>query len=210
MSRAEHLLQFAVRFARMNIDQLRSGDVLNLQEDIWHFLFPTGNLEDSSAFPEQAPDEISVDDIKMLQHEVKDILNIVVDREERASYLPGPGPGPDPVLLFFSPQLSVKTGLAVFPAHASDHVAPIFSGPIRDAVLMQLLIALMQISSLDTLRRCPECQNIFYRVRHQRFCSPTCRNRANTRHFREVHNREQLDRQADQRMEQKHRTATTV
>jgi endogenous inhibitor of DNA gyrase (YacG/DUF329 family) len=36
------------------------------------------------------------------------------------------------------------------------------------------------------VRRCPECQTVFYRVRKQQYCSRRCTNRANMRQWRQT------------------------
>jgi hypothetical protein len=188
MTRAEHLLQFAVRFAQTNLDRLRAGDWLNLKEDLGHFLLPPiegdGNFRRMQAFPHERPEALSAEDIRALQLDLTEVLGCVAElNDQRPDH---PTDEPVPCLLGFRPRLSLIPGLVVVPDRRAAHVTPFFIGPSQDAILMQVIWALTQVP-LDTVRRCPECGTIFYRVRHQRFCSSTCRNRVNTRHFREVH-----------------------
>jgi hypothetical protein len=189
MTRAEDLLQFAVRFTQTNLDRLRAGDWLNLKEDLGHFLLPPlegdGDFRRMQAFPHEHPKALSAEDIRALQRDLTEVLVYVADLAEHWS---DPTREPVPCLLGFRPRLSLIPGLAVVPGRAAAHITPFFIGPSQDAILMQVIWALTQ-APLDTVRRCPECGTIFYRVRHQRFCSATCRNRVNTRHFREVRQR---------------------
>jgi hypothetical protein len=188
MQTAEERLKFAVRFIQMDITHLRAGDRLNLNEDLLTFLFPdtatdpfAGALEDSAAFPHNDPSQLSANDLVTLQREVLEVLLGVVKLRERPKR---DEPASALVFLNLNSQLQVTPGLAVHSRHGDTRVSTFFVGPFRDAFLMQLIMSLIQLP-LDTLRACPECGTIFYRVRKQRYCSRRCTNRANMRAWRQ-------------------------
>jgi hypothetical protein len=189
MQNAEERLKFAIQFIQMDIPHLRDGDRLNLNEDLLTFLFPdtatepfAGDLADSAAFPHDDPNQLSVNDLVTLQREVLEVLRGLVKLRERPTR---DEPEPLSALVLLNSQLQVTPGLAVFPRHGDTRVSTFFVGPFRDAFLMQLMTTLIQLP-LDTVRRCPECEAIFYRIRKQRYCSRTCTNRANMREWRKT------------------------
>jgi hypothetical protein len=59
------------------------------------------------------------------------------------------------------------------------------NGSIPDCALLLLLDMLK--GDTQQIRRCPECQNIFYRHRKQIFCSTQCMNRVMAKRFKAKH-----------------------
>jgi hypothetical protein len=57
-------------------------------------------------------------------------------------------------------------------------------GPTRDMVLITLL-SLLDPEHLDRIRKCPECNSIFYRIAKQQYCGRRCTNTANMRNYRQ-------------------------
>jgi hypothetical protein len=183
MQTAEERVRFAIQFIQLDFDRLRAGDWLNLREDLKSFLFPEGLFSGFQIFPEDMPEEHSVDAIQVLRHDVRELLEaVVMCGEDRTNGEDEDEPVPR--LAFPSPQLSVRPGFLLFPEQRPEHLILIWNGPFRDAFLMQLIMSVTQLP-LDTLRRCPECGTIFYRVRKQQYCSRPCVHRANMRTWRQ-------------------------
>lgn len=183
MQTAEERVKFAVQFIQMDLDRLRAGDWLNLQEDLKSFLFPEGVRRGWQIYPKDLPEEHSVDAIHVLRRDVEEILEVVVMFREKSTNEENED-GPVPKLAFLSPQLSIRPALLLFPEQRPERLIILWDGLFRDAFLMQLIMSLMQLP-LDTLRRCLECKKIFYRVRKQQYCTRPCVHRANMRAWRQ-------------------------
>jgi hypothetical protein len=186
---AEERVKFAIEFMQLDLERMRTGDWLNLQEDLQNFLFPEGIRCGFHIIPEDLLKEHSVDAIQVLRRDVEEILNLVAMFTEKSPNEENEGnkndeDGPVPELGFLSPQLSVRPVLILFPDQRPEHPIVFWLGNFHDTFLMQLITSLAQLP-LDTLRRCPECGTIFYRVRKQQYCSRPCVHRANIRTWRQ-------------------------
>jgi hypothetical protein len=184
MQTAEERVKFAIQFIQLDFDRLRPGDWLNLREDLMNFLFPEGALAQMHIYPPDLPEEHSVAAIQLLRQDVTAILDAVVMCGE--DFPPDKyEDGPVPRLVSPSPQLSVRPTFVLFPEQRPGQLILTWLGPFRDAFLMQLITSLIQLP-LDTLRRCPECGMIFFRVRKQEYCKRQCVHRANIRKWRQT------------------------
>jgi hypothetical protein len=168
-------LQFAIRFAQMDLETLRPGDWLNLRDDLAVFLgYALGIYEreqkgelDTSDLQGTLPQAFTEADFRSLQADVKQVLQSLVHRgmvnlepkEISAAYS-----------LFNSPNGSFR----VLRARGTTH----------DMFLLRLFFLLNQ-QPLDCIRRCPECSTIFYRIKKQQYCSRACTNKANVRNWRQ-------------------------
>ena len=192
MQTAEERVKFAIQFMQMDLDRLRPGDWLNLREDLGNFLFPEGALAQMHIYPPDLPEEHSVDAIQLLRQDVTAILDAIVMCGE--DYPPDEyEDGPVPRLVSPSPQLSVSPMFILFPEQRPGQLILTWLGPFRDAFLMQLIMSLTQLP-LDTLRRCPECGTIFFRVRKQEYCKRQCVHRANIRKWRQTEGGKKYER----------------
>jgi hypothetical protein len=207
MSTIDDQLEFAIRFARMDLDHLSRGDWLNLCDAVKGFIYGAHDRAreigfipwpDVNDFSDPSPERF-----RALQADVRKVLfGNLVARKDYEQYQRGEGVERHAPL-----DLPEVSGVRYYlfwgtekPSGGSYINA---SGPSRDMFLLKLMFLLAH--DISRVRHCAECHQIFYRVRHQRFCSPACRNRANTRHFRKVHGREPLastDTQSDQHGEQ--------
>jgi len=193
----EDRLRFAVRFAQMDLDTLRPGDWLNLREDFLGFLMmpmhvrhvqpyspklvtsivsleaspeifqPLISLGMLGIIPEECPsaEAFSEDDFRALQADVRDWFGALTHPESPSEkWLPPAKP---------------MQGRVVPTNRALQVLAP-----VRDLFLWHLLLLVLQ-EPLDRIRRCPECETIFYRVKKQAYCSRTCGNRVTQRRWRE-------------------------
>jgi hypothetical protein len=193
MQTAEERVKFAIQFMQLDFDRLRAGDWLNLREDLKNFLFPEGVLRGFHFFSEDLPEDHSVDAIQVLRHDVREILNAVVMCGEDSTHKEDEDE-PVPRIVFPSPQLSVRPGFIQFPEQRSGHLILTWNGAFRDTFLMQLIMSLSQLP-VNTLRRCPECETIFYRVRKQQYCSRPCVHRANMRTWRQSNAGKEYERE---------------
>jgi len=173
---ASERLQFAIRFAQMDLEALRPGDWLNLRDDLEVFLGckrgqrrPLAAKGEILATPlaRPLPSELSEDDFRALQGEVKAILQSLVH---------------EGFLSALKTELHGHFALARF--STGDFSVLTVHGATRDMCLLTLLYLLNQ-APLGRIRRCPECGTIFYRIQKQQYCSRSCTNRANVRTWRQ-------------------------
>jgi hypothetical protein len=169
-------LQLAIAFSRMNLDRLRPGDWLNLQYDLKTFLgcnperqyrFPSAGGIIATPLAHPLPDEFSEDDFRSLQTHARSML-----QDATQEILPiGPG-------------IEMRGGYMSW-LRASEgkwgHI--IAQGPTHDMFLLTLMFLLNQEPS-GRLKRCPECKAVFYRIKKQRYCSPTCTNKTTMSRWR--------------------------
>jgi hypothetical protein len=201
MQTAKERLEFAIRFAQGDLDQLRPGDWLNLRDDLEAFLgkhlldqhlsqedpaAPLAALEDVVGTPTEAPypEEYGVDNFRVLQQETKCTLSRMLDKREGV-HVPS-----SPVLI------SVRCDLLNFgyvPSLAGRNMLEV-SGTTQDTFLMVLYVLLSR-EPTDRILRCPECPTIFYRVRKQQYCSRPCVHRAAARKWRRTEKGQQYERQ---------------
>jgi hypothetical protein len=191
----EDRLQFAVRFAQMNLDTLRAGDRLNLREDFLGFLNlrpnhghsnggvvalqtegstrelyqPLMSLGFVGVVEGPTPDTLSEDDFLALQRDVQRDVWTVLDTLTHAVR---PGETSNPPFVGRCPEVRVmQNGWYA-------------KGTSRQVFVEQLLYLLGQEPS-DRILRCPECETLFYRVQKQAYCSRRCGNRVTQRRWRE-------------------------
>jgi hypothetical protein len=171
---AEERLQFVVHFAGMDLNRLRAGDWLNLREDLAAFL-----ASDLVLAVDTPPQEYSADDFRALQQEVQQLLRgLVSKREPSGSHWPLS----TYTELFDLP--GIKYGLTPLDTLGSPgRNMPRVKGPTRE-VFVYVLFQLLWQEGTERILQCPECQTIFYRNRHQLYCTRRCVNRANQRSWR--------------------------
>lgn len=172
---AQDQLRFAVRFAQLDLDRLRPGDWLNLRDELADFLHGTRptlaggivTMVTESPFPQKYPDE----NFRELQKEVRGLLAGLVGTRERGGEIP---------------QMPIRAEFALLPTDdlgvPGRCVLQVMSS-VRDVFLLTLMHLITQ-GNTSPVRRCPECQTFFYRIRRQRYCSRRCVNRANKRAWR--------------------------
>ena len=224
MPRPDRRLQFAIQFARTDLEALRPGDWLNLQNDFGDFLHLSESHKRAHAaalsgrmgfvaWPFKPPKlkdffEHPRERFLALQTDVKKVLNgIAVMREDYEACLRGEPPNRSRYPLAL-PEIRATYWLFWDTKKPSGPSLLHAEGSAHDMFLLTLMFLLAQDAS--RVRRCVECGGIFYRVRHQRFCSPTCRNRTNTRHFREIHGKQAVGSQAARpKLKRRRRDATS-
>jgi len=174
MTRQERI-QFAVRFARMNLSLNRPGDWLNLRDDLKRFLAldqPVGGSDTCFLKFHIFEKEITSAAESKLQKIQEDVMFMLLC----FSKVPVDG---EPVYMSFS----IHSVLGVTrkkddagKLYSSGHV----SAPLGDSVLL-LLFHLCLSSPYSGVEICPECRNLFYRKGKMKFCGRTCTNRAMTK-----------------------------
>jgi hypothetical protein len=182
-------MEFALDFARRDLSTLRTGDWLNLREDCLAFLgvFPTVvtqrplggmfTMPDKASWPHEWTDE----DFQALQGDTRHILD---------GWVGPPHPGEpwtaSPYDLRARYTVMPRTPIRRKTKHpkSSWESFLIVSGDGKALFRLTLLHLLAQAST-GAVRRCPECQAIFYRVGKQIFCTRPCSNRANVRTWRQ-------------------------
>jgi hypothetical protein len=189
MRTARDRLEFALRFAQLDLGTLREGDRLNLRDDLEAFLgwgdkAAPGTLADRGgivAFPLLPPLPKDLPDaaMKALQAEVRSLLGGVADYHTNARATPeGPLTGS-----FHPFPVNVRYSVVPLPrAKVSGAILQV-KGATRDCTLL-VLIHLLTRENTAMIRRCPEDQRLFYRVRRQVYCSRSCVNRVNKRAWR--------------------------
>ena len=177
---ADDRLHFLVRFALMDLDVLRPGDWLNLQDDVIRFLQGSDRLSSDGLIPrkfgivvEPPPTlEAFQGTMRALQPTIHHIL--------------------DTVAVDLTPQgaLDVNCFLrdGAVPVPPGDFVfCPGFRG-VRgtlEHMLLRHAQDLIMDSPIQKVAHCRECKAIFFRVKQQVHCSRACTNRVSKRRFRE-------------------------
>ena len=195
-------LPFAIRFANLELEALRRGDWFNLLDDVIDFVgFRTGRTLDearqqarrvgvtpwpvSGSFSEK----VNQGTIQALQADVRQMLNGMMDLQEDFDAKQR-GQRPEREARPQIPEIHVRYCLYWQRDHDED--ASLFhDGSLRDLFLSTLVFLLAR--DVAHVRRCPECQTIFYRVRKQRYCTRTCTNRANMREWRQTAKGKELE-----------------
>jgi hypothetical protein len=185
MEPTEERIRFAVRFAQLDPDELRPGDWMNLREELaaflgvraagGHWLPDLGGLYGFYAIPSRPPrpSEMSEQAIRALQGEVRALLAGIADSH-----------GPQDGTRQTQAPIPVTVTYTTMPLAGARRAQPVVQGSTRDLVL-HTLIQLIVKEDVSAIRRCPEDERLFYRVRRQAYCSRTCVNRANKRTWRE-------------------------
>jgi len=195
----EERLEFAGKFATMDLATLRRGDWLNLRDDLTHFIGasmtsltgPTAlaDLEDRTVptmirgLSEKGraatmiyadpftQGKVSEDAIRKIQSETWRILKSV-------SHVIGT----DTEKTFQLPNIRLTVELT--PSRTPLGMVLLGGGLHRDVFLFSLLF-LLATQSVNRLLTCPECSRIFFRKRRQKYCSRDCTNRVSVRRWRE-------------------------
>jgi hypothetical protein len=179
--------QFVLHFAQLDLDALRPSGWLKLREDLAWFLTGSvagrvyyagdtplpGDIE-IRPFEPPSPLEYPEEAFRALQHEIIPLVQSMVGAAH-----PGMGAGPR---LPFQAVLCAPSLDGLIP-ETGQHLL-IVEGSTRDAFILRVF-ALMVRDSTTRLRRCPECNVIFYRMGKQQYCSRPCVNRATVRTWRE-------------------------
>jgi hypothetical protein len=187
-------LPFAIRFANLEVEELRRGDWYNLFDDVIDFVgFRTGRTLDEARLQARRVSvspwpvsgnfsfKMNEDTIRTLHADVRQMLNGIMDMRENFDAQER-GQRPEREARPQVPEIHIKYWLYW---RDQDEEATLFhDGSLRDLFLSTLVFLLAR--DIAHLRRCPECQTIFYRVRKQRYCTRTCTNRANMRAFRQT------------------------
>jgi hypothetical protein len=195
-------LPFAIRFANLELEELRRGDWFNLFDDVRDFLgFRTGRTLDEasqqarrvgvSPWPVSGSftAKLNPDMIRTLQADVRQMLNGLMDLQEDLDAKQR-GPQPEREARPQVPEIHVRYWL--YWQRDQDEDAALFQdGSLRDLFLSTLVFLLAQ--DVAHVRRCPECQTIFYRVRKQQYCTRRCTNRANMREWRQTAKGKELE-----------------
>jgi len=195
---ARERVEFAIRFAQMDLDTLRPGDWLNLRDDFALFLVckagqrrPLAQRGEIMTMPlaHPLPSEFSEDDFRALQMEVRVIVQSLVHEG-----------------LLSAPMTEIHGYFFLFRPSTGDWSVLTAQGATRDMCLVTLLFLLNQ-ESLDRIRRCPECGTIFYRIQKQQYCSRSCTNRANVRTWRQ---REEVKSQEQEKAHERYKAKRTA
>jgi hypothetical protein len=185
MKTARDRLEFAIRFAQLDLDRLRPGDPLNLRDDLesFHGYGPSApgstidELGGIMGFPlgHPLPAEFAVEDFKKLQAEMRSILGSLAEAQGALTEAQGAS-----VALGAFSTFPVSVRYAAVPFRGASMLSA--QGPTRDMTLLRLFHLIAREDSMP-FRKCPdpECGRIFYRVRRQLYCSKKCVNRMNKR-----------------------------
>jgi hypothetical protein len=188
-------LPFAIRFANLDLEELRRGDWFNLFDDVIDFVgFRTGRTLDEarrqarrvgvSSWPVSGSfsEKMNQGTIRALQAELRQMLNGLMDLQED---LDGKqrGQWPEREAPPQIPEIHIRYWLN-WQRDQDEDAALFHDGSLRDLFLSTLVFLLAR--DVAHVRRCPECKTIFYRVRKQRYCNRTCTNRANMRDWRQT------------------------
>jgi hypothetical protein len=157
-------LEFAIRFAQMDLSKLRRGDWLNLNDDLLNFIAPP-NTPPFKKAGEVLAKENGTD----LQKEILHVLNELTRLRDEGEFS------------FESVDASAEWPLQIgfmITAHQPGSVNILPIGETRDLVLMRLFSLFAQ-EAIDKILRCEasDCNRIFYKKRKQRYCSPRCQTR---------------------------------
>ncbi len=196
MEYANERLHWLLRFSALDLDHLRQGDWLNLQEDVLEFL----------AWPTARASEVTVEGVVTVQAEVKQALlalahtlnspiphplptrpGSVGKRPLRRPHPPtmdvmilGEGQEAAPVLSF-----QTKAARTVYGVLTKNGLQLRLLADFQEEFLLAVMNVLAHVD-IDYIRRCPACERIFYAAHgRQLFCSPQCASRAGTQRFRD-------------------------
>ena len=196
-------LQFVVRFVQMDLATLQPGEWGDLRHDLYTFFWgkpgeelPRFSLGHVMITPLglPPPQDFPEGNFRDLQAETRYILYGMLGlRDWRASSDPGHfRQKPGPIVAQYGLLPLDTSGI---PGRNILHA----TGATRDMFLLALFF-LLGHEPTERILRCPECSTIFYRIRKQQYCSRTCTNRANVRHWRQgEHGQQQEAEHARQR-----------
>jgi hypothetical protein len=181
MTTARHRFQFVVKFAALDLSTLRSGDWLDLQDELNDFFLPQhADLRPGGVhlWPD-APRTYGMtpEDFRDLQAETRDVLAQVIASRDSGHEMPHK--------LLPSLRLTVPHAPAWESAAPGRHIWSA-QGSARDVFFFGLY-ALLVSSNTATLARCPQCDNVFLKKSNQLYCSRSCKNKLVSQHYRERH-----------------------
>jgi hypothetical protein len=175
-------LKFAIHFAAMDLDNMRPGDWLNLKDDLASFLDckrrPRVYVHTKGAVlvnpsEQPLPGEYTDEDFRALQQDTNLLLQSLV-------WDGG----------FTAGMLDIHAYVGIVPLPETTDYVHCVQGATRDVFLLYLWL-LIREEGIDRIRRCPECNKMFYRVAKQQYCTRACTNRANVRTWRQREEAEQ-------------------
>lgn len=192
MKTAADRLRFAIGFVNTDLNSLRPGDWLNLRDDLSIFL--SGKTGEPSAMAERGglvatpfkkplPQDYTEEDFRVLQDSFKSIFDNLSATEIHPIHIEG-----DFYLMSFKPLPRND------PRYYNVNLLHV-SGPTKDMALL-VLMGLLSNEPGDRVLRCPECNNYFYRIKKQTYCSRACVNRATVREWRKTQEGKQKESEA--------------
>lgn len=184
-------LDFVARFAEMKLEKLDAKGWTDLRDEVAAFTSLDRfqkldqGLSGTQAFDRRSgkpPKEI-YDTFVPLQAQVRDVLYSVVDmRDLLAEKQTQKEVASVPI-----PAIPISARYFLRPSNPpfTDRNELCILGSERDIFLFTLL-DLLASEPTNRLKRCPECQKMFVRVRKQLYCSRKCVNRVNARTWRQT------------------------
>jgi hypothetical protein len=172
---AARWLRRMVDFANADLGTMRAGDVLNLREDLDHFVLLGPGGVGGVAWP--APSQLSDEELAALQEKTRALLATVLSDADSAQVT-----APGVATASASPIRIGEMTWHLIPA------SPLDGGPRRrlqtsgapaDVFQLQLLLVIGQYGT-DRIKRCPrpECGRLFWKFGRRRYCSRQCTNAA--------------------------------
>jgi len=159
-------LAFVVHFVQLDLDRLRPGDRLNLEDDLARFLEPDAQGPGLYAVAVGVPG-IATGELSALQATMRAIVTSYLELREGR-----------------------RRAADLYEIHLRKMITPqgtpggpprvVATGEVRD-VALEVLFSVLASVEADRLRRCPECGTIFLRMRKQLYCTRKCVNKANKR-----------------------------
>lgn len=199
MLNAQEQMQFVIRFAGMDLDRLRPGDWLNLQDDFLRYLSGQQGKGSPGLGPvyfstfEHLPSEpLTEEAIRQLQGEVKAILHNVIELRELT-----PAPAVDDMKAFTAEGMPGSRTVKVHqtPLQIRCRLSPLDSiglkgrthlgvnGPAQDVFLLSIFL-LFAYERTGRIGRCPTCHVLFLPVKKQVYCSKRCQMRVYMQQYR--------------------------
>lgn len=202
-----HLLmaELGVRFAQLDLDQLREGDWLNLKEELWEFFQdcpflikdPTGSKpmrwpSDSSSL-KPAKDKEKNSNLKAIEE--KTVKEIQKSLQHQLHRLTLPIAYEHVTLKIQSARISLSTkidgGFETYAVDPSSHFNQFLytKNPRQAGIIAMGQHLVLSGLTLDQIRHCPKCSRIFLIKRKPRkdrtyFCSLKCSRLAATHRYR--------------------------
>ena len=172
------VLQFLVGFVQMDLESLRPGDFLNLQDDFRKFMDSSAGRGDVLVSVEGLKFEgYSQAEFRDLQKAAKPLL--LQSATEPDEVWRDEEPWRTLGRIGFIP-VSVKFHVI---RHPGDFALFAVAGKLRDLFLIKVVFLLSR-SPIKPILECPECGKIFYRTdKRQKFCQRRCSNLAGAKRY---------------------------
>jgi hypothetical protein len=193
-------IKWLIRFAEQNLNELRPGDRINLQDEIWLFLRglpPEKEAETGRYLLTEEEKQCTLENLDNAQRLVKDLFASFAGSAERSRALGGRQHRPDYKILGGPREIKGPIRKVHFSADRFG------SGWVRveaDNLEDVFLFALGEVwQGMDgtELRICaaPSCKKLFL-IDHgrQKFCSFKCKNKDAQRRYRETHQEQEAKR----------------